>query len=1584
MILSETGGFMEKFSVRRPFTVLVAVIVVIVLGFISVTRMPMDLLPQLSLPYLMVITTYPGATPEKVEAEVSSPMEDALGTVSNVANVYSISSENFSMVQLEFEDGTDMDSAMVKVSSAVDQVSGTLPDTVQPPIIMEISMDMLATMYIAVEREGYDIYELSDYIENDFIPYIERQDGVASVTDVGLVDRTIQVELNKEKINDLNDRILAKTNKALEDARKALADAQKEVDDGQDELEKQEKAFGETLASGLFGAFTGNADELSASLQNQIVDMINQLSDLDYILDTISAEAEYALGASAADLREAYYSAAGKIIYTYYALMNAQSIYEAVANQLIVGLEQIQPGLSADLEDALQAVRDAGAALQEAIDAYNAIEQAVRDAGDAVTPEMQAELAAALQAVITAGNDYIAAQQAYAQLMQTLMAAYAQFLPELPELQRELEEAIGDANQSGADLGAALKELQDALTDAGVTIGGGIDALGLEGIRDQLQIAQDGLTDALELFDGSSISALMSAVSRVAELIPQISAILGSVMQVDTTGTSGDAIADIQDGLLGLQGLVDRIPELLEGLQSAFAQLTQGQLDAAVAFSTATTQLATAQTQLESARKQYESARETALKNANADALLKAQTLSQMIYAQNFSMPAGYIDDANDESWMLRVGDEYESSAEIADVLLVDMDDIGVVRLSDVADVTVVDNSDKSYAKLNGEQAVVLSIYKGSAAGTNAVSRAVREAIGELEQRDTGVHVSMMMDQGSYITLIVNDILKSMGLGAFLAIVILAIFLRDVRPTVLVAISIPLSVLFAIVLMYFSNLSLNIMTLSGLSLGIGMLVDNSIVVIENIFRLRGKRMTAPRAAVQGAKQVAGAITSSTLTTICVFFPMVFTTGTVRELLVPMGLSISYCLVASLVVAMTVVPAASSSILRNMEPKRSSTIEKIQEIYTNSLRWCLSHKMASLAVSIVLLILCIIRLVTMGIVVLPEMNGDDIQVTIVTPEEDTREESYRKAGEVMERIMDVEGVGDVGIMDAASTTGLISSFSASSDAYGSYVCYVSPSGGAFTSKMTDLVNRIEKVTQGIDAEITVSTGGMSDMSALMSSGLTINIYGNDLEMLEDISEEVMGYVGMVKGFENISNGTEENEQTLHLIIDKDKAMTYGLTVAQIYAEISQRLTTSVTSTTISSGGKNLDVVIKDTTKELTRENILNIEFDTSQSVAMMSGAGVQGAGGMTSGMDASAFSSMFGGDDEEDEEEEKEDTTHFLREFARLEETTALSRVNRKNLTRYITVRADTQENYNTELLTRQLKQKMASYRPPNGFRVEIEGESTEINKMLTQMVELMSVALLFIYLVMVAQFQSLLSPFIVLFTVPLAFTGGMIGLIIAREQLSMLSLMGFLILMGTVVNNGIVFVDYANQLRLGGLERREALVATGKTRMRPIMMTALTTILAMSNMIIGSGMGSQMGRGMAIVIAGGLIYATFMTLYIIPVMYDLLFRRKPLLVDVGDDLDDAPDDAEEFLRELRESQETGDTDEVDDQYGDAYDKDDDLYDEEYDESYDDEDDLQDADEELRSYHKKEKRRSGWNRNIRKSIDKWRNKASRKK
>ena len=535
---------------------------------------------------------------------------------------------------------------------------------------------------------------------------------------------------------------------------------------------------------------------------------------------------------------------------------------------------------------------------------------------------------------------------------------------------------------------------------------------------------------------------------------------------------------------------------------------------------------------------------------------------------------------------------------------------------------------------------------------------------------------------------------------------------------------------------------------------------------------------------------------------------------------------------------------------------------------------------------------------MGIVILPEMSGDDIQVTIVTPEEDTREESYAKVDQVMEAIMGLEDVESVGIMDQSSTAGLLTSaVSSSSDTWGSYLCYVNPSEGVdFSSRMDEICDEIMEATKDIDAEIEASTGGMSDMGGLVASGLTISIYGKDMEKMEEIREDIAEIVRGTEGFEEVSAGEEEQEEALHLIIDKDKAMSYGLTVAQIYAEISGRLKTSVTSTNISSGGISLDVVILDETDPLTRENLMDMEFEP---VSLTDASASQ--------TDMSSMSALAG--DDEEEEEEEEETTHKLREFATLETTTSPSSLNRRNLTSYVTVTAAVSDGYNLSLLSRDLQKKLDEYKTPYGYSVELEGETSQINEMLVQMIKLMLLALLFIYLVMVAQFQSLLSPFIVMFTIPLAFTGGMIGLILFREQLSMLAMMGFLILMGTVVNNGIVFVDYANQLRQGGMERQDALVATGRTRMRPIMMTALTTILAMMGLVVGKGMGSQMGRGMAIVISVGLLYATLMTLYIIPLLYDILFKRQPLTVDTGDDLDEAPDDAQQFIEEMRRERE---------------------------------------------------------------------------
>ena len=1457
---------MSKLSVKKPFTVLVAVIIVLALGYVSVTRVTTDLLPPIDVPFMMVITPYPGASPEKVESLVTEPLERSLGTVSGVKNVYSVSAENYSMVQLEFVDGTGMDKAALDISNKLNQMN--LPDGVGTSSMLELSMDMIATMYVAVDREGYDIYELSSFVKDTAAPYLERVEGVANVSNLGLVEKTVQVELDGEKIRDVNDRLLAKVSDSLDEARKQLDEAKEKVEEGQKELEKQQASCGDTLSSGIFEGIDSQIGPATSQVKDSIRTVRHRIAELAWHIEqsenTSAARQEEAVQ-RAAELQAAAEEAAGK----------AAEAAEAAA----------------------QAAQSATEAAQTAAEdaAESTMEEALPEIGESVTEAAQdGELSAEeLQAVAE-------------------------------QLQAAAEQAAAEAAEAAQE--AAGQSLTETLPD-------------LSAYTDLLAQA-DAILETAENMDGSTLAGLMRLANHAVRAIPYLTQAVNGMQTADTSGSLADPLWQMTGSMDSLLENVDQIPQVLAGLQTAYGQLTEAQLLAAVGFSQAATQLTTAQAQLSAAESQYESAREEALENANLDALLNAATLSGMIYAQNFSMPAGYIDDENDNSWLLKVGDEFETPEDLSDTLLADVDGIGTVRISDVANVTVIDNADKSYTNLNGHDAILMCVYKSSTAGTNEVSRQCNAALKELEENQPGTEAVVLMDQGTYITLIVRSILRSMILGAILAIVILALFLWDVRPTFVVGISIPLSVMFTIVLMYFSDLSLNMMTLSGLALGIGMLVDNSIVVMENIFRLRSRGISAPRAAVQGAKQVFGAITASTLTTVCVFAPMVFPTGMVRQLLVPMALAITYCLTASLIVALTVVPASASTILRKVNHKHSRLFDAVQRVYGRTLAFCLRFKIVPLAVAIGLLALTVYDALRTGIVMFPDMTSNYIEVDITTDAELTREESYAQVDDVMQAVISVEGVSAAGIMDMSSTAGLVSAgFGLGSDSYGSYLCYVTVPDGMTNTRIREVSEGIREATKDLPAKVSVSASAMGDMQAFISSGMEVEVYGTDMEKIKDISRHIAEILEKTEGFKNVRDGISEGDQVLHLVIDKDKAMEKGFTVAEIYSGISQRLTTSVTSTTVTIDDATLDVVILDELHPLTKENLLDMEFTPSSQMsmsgmgAMAPGSGFDMSGGM--GFDAGSssgagqtgdFTDMFssflgeeesddegsGGDEDEPEnekEEEKEPKKYRLGDFAHVEETTGPTAINRLNQARYLTVTAGVEEGYNVTLLTREVRDEIEAYNStlPHGYSAEIAGESSQISEMLTEMAKMMTLALLFVYLVMVAQFQSLLSPFIILFTVPLAFTGGMLGLKIAGQQMTMLALMGFLILMGTVVNNGIVFVDYTNQLRIGGLKRHEALIAAGKTRMRPILMTALTTILAMGQLIFGDDMGAQLGSGMAVVIAGGLIYATLMTLYIIPVLYDIMFKKPPLNVNVDDSIDDIPDDASEYLEQQASS-----------------------------------------------------------------------------
>lgn len=1390
---------MIKYSVKKPFTVLVAVIIVLVIGVVSLTGMETNLLPEMDIPYMMVITTYPGASPEKVEENVTKPMESTLGTINGVKSVTSTSAENYSMVMLEFEEDTNMDSAMVKVSSGINQIEGQLPDICGTPNVMELSMDMMATMYASVSYEGKDIYDLSSFTKDTVIPYFERQEGVASVSDVGLVEKTIEVRLNKEKIDDINEQIMLLTNDKLADAKSKITDSQNTINESKTELEEKEN----DLATKKEDTSTQLAD---ATLQ------LNQ---------AVATKAAYE--SQLVSLQASKTALEGEMqIYTDKGIENSYNSMNGMFSQMQSAVSTIQQQIGSmaatpQIPDTSQ-ISDTP---QEETDNVNNL--AENEANEVSETSSESNVVA---------NTQIPEQ--YAQVMALDTA----------KMPVDIKDAIDHPEK-------------------------------LEYFKTALQ--------TLQSVPGSNIDAGVAATAAAlnAESLKQVYDIVNTrIPQIKTE------LANLDIEIMAAQKVVEQVTSKMGTIDDSYKEAESGKISAAAGFGSGEAQLAAAktalddaQTKLDEAMENYEDSVDAALKNANLDQLLTLDSLSGIITAQNFSMPAGYIDDENDNQWLLKVGENYTSLEDLKNMVLCNIDDIGDVKLGDVSDLTIIDNSGDAYAKVNGNQGVLLSIFKGSTSGTSDVSKACNEAISDLEEKYPGLDITPLVDQGDYIKMIIESIVSSMVLGALLAITILAIFLRDIRPTLVVAFSIPFSVLFAIVIMYFTHISINMMSLAGLSLAVGMLVDNSIVVIENIYRLRHRGLESARAAVQGGKQVAGAIIASTLTTVCVFLPMVFTTGLVRQLMLPFALTISFTLIASLIVALTVVPTMGSVLLSKKVPKTQGIFTKLQDGYEKVLRFCLRFKIVPLGIAVGLLAFCIVSVMRMGITLIPDMGSDQISITVTMPEDYNKEESYQSADEVMDKVLKVDGVAFVGAMDGNSSSGLVGGGAMggnSADQYQTFTFYALPDEDITKTKEVNAIcDAIKEQTKDMDCEITVSNSMMGEMDEMLGSGLEIDIYGNDLTTLTEISEDLEDMLAGVDGFENISNGQEDADEAIHLLIDKDEAMRLGITVAQIYSDISDRLTTDKSSVTLEVDDYDMDVKIVDETDNLTKENLLDMEFETE------------------------------GKDDEGNTVTE----THKLSDVARLDYGSGIASINRSNSERKMSVTADTKSGYNTTLLSRKVEDLLEDYEVSEGYSIEFGGETSNVTDMITQMAKLMLLAFVLIYLVMVAQFQSLLSPFIVIFTVPLAFTGGLLGLMISGKQISLMSLIGFLVLMGTVVNNGIVFVDYTNQLRIGGMTKREALVATGKTRMRPILMTALTTILAMLAMIFNQSTGGEMGQDMAIVVTGGLIYATFMTLFIIPVMYDILYRKQPKVVDVGDDsIDDVPDDAAEFIAELEKKE----------------------------------------------------------------------------
>lgn len=1116
----------SKFSVKKPYTVLVGVVLAIILGVVSFTRMTADLLPNISFPYVIVMTTYPGASPETVETVVTQPVEASMATISNIEGITSVSNENFSMVVLEFSQTADMNAISLEIRESLDQIKAFWDDSVGSPIIMKMNPEMLPVMIAAVGMEGMDHGEISDYVQNIIVPELESIEGVASVSATGLLEESVHVIIRQEKVDEINQKV------------------------------------------------------------------------------------------------------------------------------------------------------------------YAAIDEKFMNAGQGLPGGME----------------------------------------QLPEGQ----------------------------------------------VPQGTQLPEGQVPEGTQLPEGQ---------------VPQGAQLPGG--QVSP-----------------------------EGSQQPGGQAGSGQDNAAMG--------------------QVQDALEEAHRQADMTNVLTVDTVKGLLAAQNFSMPAGYVTEEGID-YMVRMGDKPATVEELRALPLMDLhvDGVPVITLDDVADVFYTDNSAEIYAKVNGSAGVMLTIQKQTGYSTGEVSDRLAERFGELTSQNQGLSLVPLMDQGIYIDLVTDSIFNNIIFGFVLAVLILILFLRDLRPTAVVAVSIPISLVTAVVCMYFSGVTLNVISLSGLALGIGMLVDNSIVVIENIYRLRSLGHDVKRAAMEGAREVSGAIIASTLTTVCVFLPIVFTEGITRQLFVDMGLTIGYSLLASLAIALTVVPAMSSMVLRRTKEQKEGRFYKAMVgAYEKVLKLSLKVKPLVLLLVVGLLALSAVLAFSKGTAFMPDMDSTQLTVNVTLAEDATLEETGAVSDKVVEAILTLEDVQNVGAMTRSSATSMLGGGGGSTNSATIYV--VTKEGKSMSNE--EIAEQILAKTAGLDAEVTVDTSSM-DMSALGGKGISIQVRGRDLDELSRIAREVAAAVGSVEGTKDVSDGLEEADEELRIQIDREKAVRYGLTVAQVYTEVYGRLAEASSATTLVAADKDYNVyVMSGNDVALTREFLKDLEV---------------------SGKDGSG-----------------ESVKVPLKDIANIEAAESLTSIRRIDQTRYVTVSAAIADGYNIGLVAADVEEKLKGYEVPAGYRLVFSGENETIREAMEQMVLMLVLAIAFMYLIMVAQFQSLKSPFIILFTIPLAFTGGLLGLFLTGSEVSVIAMIGFVMLSGIIVNNGIVLIDYMNQLRERGMAKKEAIVEAGRTRLRPVLMTALTTILALSTMVFTNDMGSEMAKPMAIVTIGGLIYGTLLTLIVIPCVYDLFNRDK--------------------------------------------------------------------------------------------------------
>lgn len=824
---------------------------------------------------------------------------------------------------------------------------------------------------------------------------------------------------------------------------------------------------------------------------------------------------------------------------------------------------------------------------------------------------------------------------------------------------------------------------------------------------------------------------------------------------------------------------------------------------------------------------------------------ISMQQIAQSLAMENMNLPGGQVEQGQDNLLVRTVG-EFRSVSELGNVLLA-LPRGGQVYLKDIAQISDSYKEVTNYNRINGRPSLALSIQKQSNANTVKVAEQVHKEVANLEKEAPfNLKFSVVMDQSKFIKMAIQSVTRNAYLGALLAMLVLFVFLRNLRSTMIVGIAIPISVVATFTMVYFAKLTLNMLTLGGLALGVGMLVDNSIVVLENIYRYRQDGYNRVDAAKEGTREVGLAIGASTLTTVAVFLPVVFVQGMAANIFKELALTVTFSLLASLLVALTIVPMLCSRMLKingnNGEEKQRKSkkildrfnrwFKLLNERYKSGLSWALDHRKKVVIWGLIALLISGGLAAFVGRDFFPETDESEFIINFELPQGRVLEETMALAtqleGIVNENVPELDSLM---VMGGASIDTSLSGSNQSNK--GSVAVRLVPKADRKRSTK-DIIEALREKTKNVaGAKITFLSGNV--MSAGMGGGtpVQIKIKGDDLEQLWQLAEEIEAKVAQIPGTREVTNSLGEGQPEFQLRVDREKAASYGLTTTMVASSLKNAVSGQVV-TKYKEGGREINVrlqVNKEERKHL--DNLLDLPISSPLGMQIP------------------------------------------LRDLAEVIEGTGPVNIERESQTRVVTVTSQIQGR-DLRGIVREIQSSIASLNIPSGYHVEFGGQNKEMVEAFADLGLALVLAIILVYMIMAAQFESLIYPLTIMFSLPLAFIGVVLSLLLTRTTLSIPAFIGVIMLAGIVVNNAIVLVDYINTLRSRGVERREAIMQAGPTRLRPILMTTLTTILGILPLTLVIGEGAELNAPFAVVVSGGLLFSTVLTLIVIPVVYTLV------------------------------------------------------------------------------------------------------------